>query len=111
MASLFPYHGKRIRRKGNKHMKELVRELEAKKQEQLRHRMELKEQRDKTIARKARTHRLIVRGAIAEHAMDYDEDTAAGMSNEEFGKRLYYALHRQNAVTVPVEKAHGSDPR
>lgn len=83
------------------------------------HRAQLKEQRDKTVARKRRTHRLIVRGAMAEHALDLDEEHAATISNEHFETLLYCALNQQNlvgdsnekAVQNPSGDARGSDPR
>lgn len=82
-------------------------------------RKQLKEQRDKTVARKHRTHRLIVRGAIAEHALGLDEEHAAAISSEHFQTLLYCALNRQNLVDDnsaedsqnPSGDAHGSDPR
>lgn len=96
-----------------------VKQLEEIRAIQELHRRQLKEQRDKTIARKRRTHRLIVRGAIAEHAMGLDETNAAAISNEHFESLLYCALSRQNitcsgkadASQNPSEDACGSNPR
>lgn len=83
------------------------------------HRRQLKEQRDKTVARKHRTHRLIVRGAIAEHALSLSEERAVAISNEHFETLLYCALNHQNltsgsdaeASQNPSGDARGSDPR
>ena len=83
------------------------------------HRKQLKEQRDKTAARKHRTHRLIIRGAIAEHAIGLDEEHAAAISNEHFETLLYCTLNHQNCIgdrgteasQNPSGDASGSDPR
>lgn len=83
------------------------------------HRQQLKEQREKTAARKHRTHRLIVRGAIAEYALGLDEEHASAISSEHFETLLYCALNRQNLVgnssteasQNPSGDARGSDPR
>ncbi len=96
-----------------------VNELNEVKRKQELHRKQLKEQRDKVAARKHRTHRLIVRGAIAEHALGLDEEHAAAISSEHFQTLLYCALNRQNLVDDnsaedsqnPSGDAHGSDPR
>lgn len=96
-----------------------VNELNEVKWKQELHRKQLKEQRDKAAARKHRTHRLIVHGAIAEHALGLDEEHAAAISSEHFQTLLYCALNRQNLVDDnsaetsqnPSGDAHGSDPR
>ena len=52
------------------------------------HRQQLKENRDKVLARKQRAHRLIVRGAIAEKLVP----DAEKLTNEEFQQELYRML-------------------
>ena len=89
----------------NNRISDAVRQLDEIKNKQEMHRRQLKEQRDKTAARKHRTHRLVVRGAIAEHAMGMDEEQAAAVSNEHFETMLYSALRRQNIVRPAAEKA------
>ncbi len=54
------------------------------------HRQQLKENRDKVLARKRRAHRLIVRGAIAEKLIK-DADK---LTDEEFQKELYRMLKK-----------------
>lgn len=56
---------------------------------QQKHREQIKENRQKTLNRKNRTHRLIVRGAIAEGVVP-DADK---MTDEEFQQFLYNAVH------------------
>lgn len=56
---------------------------------QQKHREQIKENRQKTLDRKNRTHRLIVRGAIAEGVVP-DADK---MTDEEFQQFLYNAVH------------------
>ncbi len=56
---------------------------------QQKHREQIKENRQKTLNRKNRTHRLIVRGAIAEGVVP-DADK---MTDEEFQHFLYNAVH------------------
>lgn len=98
---------------------EAVNELEAVKRKQELHRKQLKEQRDKVVARKHRTHRLIVRGAIAEHALGLDEEHAAAISDTYFETLLYCTLNQQNFVDSgdaeasqnPSGDACGSNPR
>ena len=70
------------------------------------------------MARKHRTHRLIVRGAIAEHALSLSEERAVAISNERFETLLYCALNHQNLTSGEAEAsqnpsgdARGSDPR
>lgn len=75
---------------------------------QLKHQQEMKENREKIRLRKARTHRLIVRGAIAEKAIEGAEK----MSDEEFQQALYTAI-RNNAdiATSHLQDSDGSHPR
>ena len=56
---------------------------------QQKHREQIKENRQKTLNRKNRTHRLIVRGVIAERVVP-DADK---MTDEEFQQFLYNAVH------------------
>lgn len=56
---------------------------------QQKHREQIKENRQKTLDRKNRTHRLIVRGVIAEGVVS-DADK---MTDEEFQQFLYNAVH------------------
>gem|GEM_PF-866229 len=49
------------------------------------HQEQMKEKRDKIKQRKARTHRLIIRGAIAEKLID----NAESLSDEAFQEALY----------------------
>ena len=58
------------------------------KEVQQKHREQMRANRDKVKARKARTHRLIVRGAIAEGAIPGSES----MTNEEFQAELFRQL-------------------
>ena len=51
---------------------------------QIKHRQQMKENRDKTKARKERTHRLIVRGAMAENLIE----NASSMTDEQFQLEL-----------------------
>lgn len=66
-----------------------VKEIEELRILQERHRQQIKENKEKTLQRKNRTHRLIVRGAIAESVVP-DSDK---MSDEEFQQFLYKAVH------------------
>ncbi len=103
----------------NNDISDAVKQLEEIKAKQELHRRQLKEQREKTVARKRRTHRLIVRGAIAEHAMGLDEMQASAISNEHFETLMYCALNRQNIVGSGIAEAShnqsgdacGSNPR
>lgn len=76
--------------------------------EQLQHQQKLKENRDKLKERKSRTHKLIVRGAIAEAAIP----GAIDMTDEEFQRALFDAIGR-SGDTVPCSprESRGSDPR
>lgn len=58
---------------------------------QEKHRQEMKEKRDAVKKRKARTHRLIVHGAIAESMIE----GAEGMTDEQFQMALWKALGRK----------------
>ena len=51
---------------------------------QIKHRQQMKENRDKTKARKERAHRLIVRGAMAENLIE----NASLMTDEQFQLEL-----------------------
>ena len=105
--------------KNSKEILDAVNELNEVQRKQELHRKQLKEQRDKAVARRHRTHRLIVRGAIAEHALGLDEEHASAISSEHFQTLLYCALNQQNLVSNsgaeasqnPSGDAHGSDPR
>ena len=55
---------------------------------QLKHQQQMKEKRDTIKERKARTHRLIVRGAIAEKVIP----NAESMTDEQFQVALYQAV-------------------
>ena len=61
---------------------------------QEQHRQQLKENRDKTMARKKRAHRLIVRGAIAEKLVG----DAENMTDEDFQKALYSMLNKASDI-------------
>lgn len=103
----------------NAEISEAVNQLNEIRRKQELHRQQLKEQRSKAVARKHRTHRLIVRGAIAEHALGLDEEHAATISDEHFQTLLYCTLNHQNftvsssaaASQNPSEDACGSNPR
>ncbi len=62
---------------------------------QLKHQQQMKEKRDAIKQRKARTHRLIVRGAIAEKAIP----NAESMTDEQFQKALYRAIFKSDIAT------------
>ena len=62
---------------------------------QKKHREQMKENREKIKQRKVRTHRLIVRGAIAEKLVP----NAESMTDEEFGQYLYRALSPVKGVS------------
>ncbi|MBP3805461.1 MAG: DUF3847 domain-containing protein [Oribacterium sp.] len=75
---------------------------------QLKHQQEMKEKRDSIKLRKERTHRLIVRGAIAENAIPGSID----MTDEQFQDTLLRAIRRGSAVaTSHPQDSHGSAPR
>ena len=57
---------------------------------QLKHQREMKAKRDAVKQRKNRTHRLIVRGAIAESIIP----DAEGMTDEEFQQALSLAVKK-----------------
>lgn len=74
--------------------------------EQLKNQRKLKENRDKLKARKNRTHKLIVRGAIAEAAIP----GATDMTDEEFQRALFDAIGRcGDAVPCSPQESRGSD--
>lgn len=73
---------------------------------QLQHQKQMKEKRDALKKRKARTHRLIVRGAIAENALG---EAAEAMTDAQFEEALFQAVRKSAAVApcLPPE-SHGS---
>ncbi len=93
---------------------------ESKEELQKRHYDALKRNRDKQHERKARTHRLIVRGAMVEKAIP----NAESMSDAEFEETLFRAMeiaeyymaksdnwHGNLSQSETVGDSHGSDPR
>lgn len=74
---------------------------------QKKHQKQMKEKRDAIKQRKARTHRLIIRGAIAEKMIPNAED----MTNEQFQDALYQAVSRGRSVPSHPQDSHGSVPR
>ena len=75
---------------------------------QKKHQEQMKEKRDAVKQRKARTHRLIVRGAIAENAID----GALDMTDEQFQETLLRAVGKSGAIaTSHPQDSHGSVPR
>lgn len=74
---------------------------------QKKHQKQMKEKRDAIKQRKARTHRLIIRGAIAEKMIPNAED----MTNEQFQEALYQAVSRGRSVPSHPQDSHGSVPR
>ena len=64
---------------------------------QKKHQKQMKEKRDAIKQRKARTHRLIIRGAIAEKMIPNAED----MTNEQFQEALYQAVSRGPSAGFP----------
>ena len=75
---------------------------------QLKHQQQMKEKRDAIKLRKQRTHRLIVRGAIAENAIDGSLD----MTDEQFQETLLRAFGKSAAIaTSHPQDSHGSVPR
>lgn len=71
---------------------------------QKKHRKEMQEKRDALNKRKARTHRLIVRGAIAEAAINNAEQ----MTDEEFQDALLRGLGKKvDALKEPSENPSG----
>lgn len=75
---------------------------------QKKHREQMRERRDAVKQRKARTHRLIVRGAIAEKAISGSED----MTDAEFQQALYLAIGKsaEDAPCHPQDSS-GRNPR
>ena len=67
---------------------------------QKRHQQEMREKRDALNDRKARTHRLIVRGAIAESAIE----GSAEMTDEEFQEALLIGLGKKEPSETPSEE-------
>lgn len=76
-------------------------------QEQKKHREQMQRKRDAIRARKARTRRLIIRGAIAESVIE----NAAQMTDLEFEQALYQAIKKAGAATSPPQEPRGSAPR
>lgn len=87
---------------------------------QQKHADALKKNRNKMHERKARTHRLIVRGAIAEKAIENSEY----MTDTEFEEALFRAIEiadyymghsnrwlEENSQSESVGDSHGSDSR
>lgn len=74
---------------------------------QLKHQEQMKEKREAIKRRKERTHRLIVRGAIAENAIE----GAAGMTDEQFQKALFQAIGKNVLTVCHPQDSHGSAPR
>ena len=76
---------------------------------QLKHQQQMKEKRDTIRERKARTHRLIVRGAIAEKAIA----GAESMTDEQFQQAFLRAIGNKSddiALSYPQD-SNGSFPR
>ena len=71
---------------------------------QMKHQQQMKEKRDAIKERKARTHRLIVRGAIAEKVIP----NAESMSDEQFQVALYHAIGKDDIATSHPQDSHGS---
>lgn len=77
------------------------------------HQMQMKEKREKLRQRKARTHRLIVRGAIAESLIP----NAESMTDMEFQQALYRAVdigavelsYPQDSVRRPLRENPSED--
>ena len=63
---------------------------------QLKHQQQMKEKRDAIKLRKQRTHRLIVRGAIAENAIE----GALAMTDEQFQEALLQAIRKSGAIAT-----------
>lgn len=88
---------------------------------QLLHQQQMREKRESIKRRKARTHRLIVRGAIAENAIEGSAD----MTDEQFQQMLYQLIYRASDIAhsslqeslgrasqeSPSEDSCGSNPR
>jgi len=73
---------------------------------QKKHQREMKQKRDAVRKRKARTHRLIVRGAIAEKFVKNAED----MTDTEFQKALIELMNSDSNICHPQD-SNGSSPR
>ena len=71
---------------------------------QKKHQEQMKEKRDAIKRRKARTHRLIVRGAIAEKVIP----NAESMTDEQFQAVLYQAVGKGNIAISHPQDSHGS---
>lgn len=71
------------------------------------HRLQMKANRDKIKERKERTHRLIVRGAIAETVIAGSDK----MTDEQFQDALFNAVNMRYVAPGPLQESHGSDRR
>lgn len=67
------------------------------------HQQEMKKRREAVKQRKARTHRLIIRGAIAEKVIL----NAESMTDEQFQQALYQAIGKDDIVTSCPENLCG----
>lgn len=76
-------------------------ELEAIQQKQEYHRQKMQENRDKVMANKKRTHRLIVRGAIAESFVP----NAELLSEDEFRNVLRQAFDSLAGAESPPQES------
>ena len=75
---------------------------------QLKHQRQMKEKRDALKLRKQRTHRLIVRGAIAENAIDGSLE----MTDEQFQEAILRLVRNSNVVATSCpQDSHGSASR
>ena len=75
---------------------------------QLKHQQQMREKRDAIKLRKQRAHRLIVRGAIAENAIE----GALDMTDEQFQETLLRAFGKSRAIaTSHPQDSHGNVPR
>ena len=77
--------------------------------EQRKHAEQLRNAREQIKRRKERTRRLIIRGAIAEKAIE----GAEMLSHEDFQRELYRRMHHNPAAIDPghPQDSRGSDPR
>lgn len=71
---------------------------------QLKHQREMKEKREAVKRRKERTHRLIVRGAIAENAIE----GASEMTDEQFQDELLRIVRISASAASYPQDSHGS---
>ncbi len=71
------------------------------------HRRQMKENRDKTLARKQRTRRLITRGAFVESMFS----NAESMTDEEFQIALRSIFNAAQRAACPPPESCGSNPQ